>query len=122
MLVYEGIDSFNRPVFKDENSRARYGSTGKLFDYCASEDEVLLQVTEADLVYFGNSFNCEPMGTSMPASLRIQRSELQKLQRDKNELLRAYREVIEYLEYVEGASPQYLRKKRELIREMEGDS
>jgi len=59
---FEGIDDFNRPIFKSIQFRNRFGSVNKLFDYGATEEEVLKTITEADLCYFGTSFNCEPMG------------------------------------------------------------
>jgi len=73
-IVFEGIDRFNRPIFKAKEHRDRYGSTEKLFDYGASEDEVLDVIDENDLCFFGSSFGCEPMGT--PAyEIKIVRSE-----------------------------------------------
>ncbi len=63
-VKFEGIDDFNRPIFKDVNSRNRYGSTFFLFPYWTSEEEVMKKVQEKDLSYFGTSFGCEPMGTN----------------------------------------------------------
>lgn len=60
-LKFEGIDNFNRPIFKDENNK-RYGSTEKLFSFSASEKEILKLIEATDLVYFGRRFNCEPTG------------------------------------------------------------
>lgn len=62
---FVGIDRFNRPVFKSlDKSRRFYGSTSTLFSDYADEEEVLRDVTEDDLVYFGDYFDCEPMGTA----------------------------------------------------------
>lgn len=58
-VKFEGIDSWNRPIFKDIESKKRFGSVDVL---CTSKEEVLAKVTEDDLCYFGNSFDCEPMG------------------------------------------------------------
>ena len=60
-VTYVGIDSWNRPVFKDKNNNY-YGSTDKIFDYDATKEDVLKVVTETDLLYFGRSFDCEPWG------------------------------------------------------------
>ncbi len=59
---FVGIDSWNRPIFKDELNNY-YGSTNKLFPYPASEHDVMKIVTPEDLTYFGSKFDCEPMGT-----------------------------------------------------------
>ena len=130
MVVYEGIDRFNRPVFKDENSNARYGSTRKLFNYCASEDEVLLHVTEADLILFGYSFGCEPLGDRLPSHVRIERSELQKLKKDKAELIKEYKELLDHVEglYDNEADlggcthEDNFKEEREFIKRMENNA
>lgn len=61
-IKFVGIDSWNRPIFKDINNKAYFGSTDVLLDYNATEKEVLNVISEKDLTYFGNSFDCEPMG------------------------------------------------------------
>lgn len=67
-VEFEGIDSWNRPVFKAVNKTGtrwyRYGAVDVLFDKGATENEVLAKVTTADLTYFGFTFGCEPMGES----------------------------------------------------------
>ena len=65
-LIFVGIDSWNRPVFKAKNERAYFGSVNELFSEEATEEEVLKKVDIFDLCYLGNSFGCEPMGTSVP--------------------------------------------------------
>ena len=62
-VTFEGIDSNNRPVFKGINSCLRYGNCEELFPYQTSEAEVMKKVTSESLVYFGESFGCEPMGS-----------------------------------------------------------
>jgi hypothetical protein len=64
VLKFEGIDSWNRPVFKDVNSTCRYGSLDKL---CGAADvhEVVSKITVLDLCYFGSFFDCEPLGASI---------------------------------------------------------
>jgi len=59
-LQFEGIDSWNRPVFKDKYNN-RFGSTDKLFGGVFGED-ILKEVSEKDIVYFGKYFDCEPEG------------------------------------------------------------
>lgn len=66
-LKFEGIDDFHRAVFKDVNSRNRYGDcsctkTGK------PEDVIAFYRTNLDLLeYFGTSFGCEPNGGTCAA-------------------------------------------------------
>ena len=68
-VMYENIDSWNRPVFRELREKAgdtkpkrRFGCLGILFSYDESESEVLHQVDAKDLVYFGREFGCEPSG------------------------------------------------------------
>lgn len=64
-IKYAGIDSWNRPVFKALEAPARFfGSVTQLFDDGANEAEVLAKIIEDDLVYFGDYFGCEPMGSA----------------------------------------------------------
>ena len=65
ILQYEGIDNFSRPIFKDHINN-RYGSVCTLIPYGVTKEEVLKKITPFDLCYFGNRFNCEPMGTPIP--------------------------------------------------------
>lgn len=60
-VEFQGVDRFNRPIFKDEKGNY-YGSCDILFGYEASQEEVLNLVTGNDLLYFGRSFGCEPWG------------------------------------------------------------
>jgi len=62
-IKFEGVDSFNRPIFKDINSKDRYGDTDHLFDTEATEKEVLTKINIDDLCFFGKRFGCEPTGT-----------------------------------------------------------
>jgi len=58
------VDDWGRPVFQSlDNKKVFFGSCEKLFGYSESENEILKTVSVDDLVYFGTSFNCEPMGT-----------------------------------------------------------
>ncbi len=74
MLKFLCIDYWGRPVFMREGSDRLYGSTDKLFNYGASEEEVLAEVTEDDLCYFGVELDDDPHGGTLPANLKIQRS------------------------------------------------
>lgn len=71
-LKFVGIDSWNRPVFKNTEAREFYGSVHQLFSFGTDESEVLAKIDESDLCYFGSSFGCEPMGTPARA-ITIQR-------------------------------------------------
>ncbi|MFA5759026.1 MAG: hypothetical protein WC942_06705 [Clostridia bacterium] len=77
-VTFEGIDSWNRPVFKDIDSRNRYGSTDILFDYDATEVEVLEKITPFYLCYFGTHFDCEPCGNSVLDIVIVKNSEVCK--------------------------------------------
>lgn len=65
-LIFVGIDSWNRPVWKAPDQKAYYGSVTELFDYNDTEETVLKKVDTFGLCYFGDSFGCEPTGTSIP--------------------------------------------------------
>lgn len=63
-VKFEGIDSWNRPVFRNVDGVSRYGCVDILFHYDVTEEAVLQLINEKDLLWFGNSFDCEPMGNS----------------------------------------------------------
>jgi len=63
IVRFYGIDSWNRPVFKCDGYKSFYGSTEILCDHFVDEWEVLKKVSEKDLTWFGNYFDCEPMGS-----------------------------------------------------------
>jgi hypothetical protein len=65
-LIFVGVDNWNRPVWKAPDIKAFYGSTTDLFDYNDTEETVLKKVDTFSLCYFGDSFGCEPMGSSIP--------------------------------------------------------
>jgi len=62
VLKFEGIDDWNRPVFKDENNN-RFGNVDILFDWGTPGEKVLEKIDETMIQYFGDHFGCEPMGT-----------------------------------------------------------
>jgi hypothetical protein len=73
-IRFAGVDSWNRPVFKSIDKPGRYfGSVIELFDMGATESDVLAKIGEDDLVYFGDCFDCEPMG-SASGNIEIVRS------------------------------------------------
>jgi len=65
-LRYEGIDYFNRPVFKEVNKNNFYGSVTKLYPWNDNGNSISSDIKSEDLIYFGNSFGCEPMGNPCP--------------------------------------------------------
>lgn len=77
-VKFHRVDSYNRPVFKDIEKNRFYGALNKLFSYTDSENKVCETVCPEDLVYFGNSFDCEPMGTPVEAVLIILRTNKQE--------------------------------------------
>ena len=64
-VKFYGIDSWDRPVFKEVGKRSFYGSIDHLCSYGDSEQKVLEKVSANSLVFFGSSFDCEPCGTSV---------------------------------------------------------
>jgi hypothetical protein len=67
-LKFIGIDSWHRPVFKAIDAPFYCGSIDHLFDPSVPQDDIIefFEGTIADhLVYFGKTFDCEPMGTSL---------------------------------------------------------
>ena len=71
-LYFHGIDSWDRPVFKEMKTGLFYGSVTKLFENGNTRNNIAM-LTEADLCYFGETFDCEPMGDKLPEGLRIRR-------------------------------------------------
>ena len=71
-LKFYGIDYFNRPVYKDVNSKNYYGSANVLFpDRGIAPNNTIEEINDYfrnnifQLCYFGTSFNCEPYGGSL---------------------------------------------------------
>ena len=68
-ITFEGIDNFNRPVFKSINKNSkgkshRYGLNYLLFSHNTTKEKVMKSFPDKidNLIYFGTSFNCEPTG------------------------------------------------------------
>jgi len=67
-VTFEGIDNFNRPIFKSINKDNkgniyRYGYTCLLFDQNITKTKIMKWFEPIEtLEYFGHSFNCEPTG------------------------------------------------------------
>jgi hypothetical protein len=61
-VQFEGIDSWGRPVFCQENGSDRYAALDILFHPGDSKETVLQSVTPKDLSYYGRSFDREPVG------------------------------------------------------------
>jgi len=61
-VKFERIDKMGRPVFKSISSNKRYGSLDKLFYKYATQEDILRDVKDNDLVSFGNKKDCEPQG------------------------------------------------------------
>jgi hypothetical protein len=68
-VKYVNIDSWNRPIFKAVDNPFYYGSTETLCSHGESEEVVKTKVVEKDLCYFGNHFDCEPMGDPVKQGL-----------------------------------------------------
>lgn len=63
-IKFRGIDNWNRPVFKDVNSKSHFGSTCRLFGYEEDPEKVkkFFRANPGELEYFGAYFGCEPNG------------------------------------------------------------
>jgi len=61
-LKFEGIDDWNRPVFKDHNNN-RFGDVDNLFKWGSTFEIVTSKISEKHICYFGSTFGCEPIGT-----------------------------------------------------------
>ena len=72
-IKFKGIDGWNRPVFKDIDSKHYFGSVTTLFDY--NEDIITIvkyfKENIDELEYFGDNFDCEPYG-GMPANIKLE--------------------------------------------------
>lgn len=70
-IIFEGIDFWGRPVYKQVNSDIRFGSTSKLVpsgdvnpNGTIQEINDYFRENILELCYFGTEFDCEPMGGS----------------------------------------------------------
>ena len=70
-VKFEGIDSGDRAVFKKLDCNSRYGALEIFFPMGADEAEVLESVIPSDLVYFGESFDCDPIGAKVDLIFEI---------------------------------------------------
>lgn len=63
-IIFIGIDSWNRPVFKTVDKQEIYGSTTTLFSYGDTPKRIIDYFKDnlGELEYFGTHFNCEPHG------------------------------------------------------------
>ena len=61
-LKFEGVDDWNRPIFKDHNNN-RFGDIDNLFNWGDTFEIVTSKISEKHICYFGDRFGCEPMGT-----------------------------------------------------------
>ena len=69
-VKFYGIDSWNRPIFKQIDKKSYYGSFNKLFTR-ETEEEILKEIKASDLTWFGTTFDCEPYGSKPTDDLRI---------------------------------------------------
>ena len=68
-IKFEGIDDWNRPVYREVDTLARYGSVNRLFpDKKIAPNNTIEEINDyfrknmKELEFFGHSFNCEPHG------------------------------------------------------------
>lgn len=77
-VKYKGIDDWSRPIFKDISASNYFGSCNYLFPNRTiaprnADIEIVTFFREniGELEFFGNRFNCEPMG-GMPDNVELQ--------------------------------------------------
>jgi hypothetical protein len=70
-VQFRGIDYMGRACFRSKNGEY-YGSTDIIFNQHDSEGYVRECVKAEDMVWLGNSFGCEPMGTPLPEGYKLQ--------------------------------------------------
>lgn len=74
-LRFYGIDGWNRPVFKDMDSRNFYGDVDHLFGHDVEQMEVINFYSDKQLnkclSYFGYKFNCEPEGREIKDDVSV---------------------------------------------------
>lgn len=77
-VEFYGIDSWNRPIFKDVNDKRFFGSTWNLYGYGEEEQAIEFYSNDENLqslVYFGRSFDCEPLGIGLKElNIKLERS------------------------------------------------
>jgi hypothetical protein len=66
-LRFHWIDRFKRPIFKEIGKNNFYGSVTKIYPW-NDVDSLISDIKSEDLVYFGNTFGCKPMGNPCPAN------------------------------------------------------
>jgi hypothetical protein len=64
-LRFHGVDCFKRPIFKEIGKNNFYGSVDKIYPW-NDLDSSISDIKSEDLVYFGNTFGCKPMGNPCP--------------------------------------------------------
>lgn len=77
-IQFVGIDWWSRPVYKDIDSSAHYGSVNVLFPNKAiapnsTPEEInrFFVKNPGQLEYFGHEFDCEPMG-GLPSHYKLE--------------------------------------------------
>lgn len=72
-LKFRGVDDWNRPVFKDIESKDHFGSTCTLFEWDTPKEDIIkhFKETQEPLEYFGPYFGCEPHG-GIPKNLKLE--------------------------------------------------
>lgn len=74
-IKFRGIDSWNRPVYKVLAETPYYiGDVAKLFDFTDTKETVdaYYKNNLKELVYFGEHFDCEPMGTPLAKDIQLE--------------------------------------------------
>ena len=74
-IKFRGLDDWYRPIYKVLVELPYYiGSTNKLFDYAdpVSKIDDYFEKHPEELVYFGEHFNCEPMGQPLADDIKLE--------------------------------------------------
>jgi len=65
-LCFHGLDRFNKLIFKEIGKNNFYGSVTKSYPWNEDGVSLISSIKPEELVYFGNTFGCEPMGNPCP--------------------------------------------------------
>lgn len=72
-IKFKGIDSWNRPIYKVIDKNVYLGSVCTLFDYSIDKSEIdnYFKDNLSELCIFGDTFDCEPLGTDIKKDINL---------------------------------------------------
>lgn len=72
-IKFKCIDDWNRPIYKVQHLSVYLVDVNHLFDWSATKEEVDEYFKDHlnDLVIFGSSIDCDPLGTKLKANIKL---------------------------------------------------